>query len=205
MKKALRRVSVLSGILLILAGVLITKTYAHFIASDEIVNTIILGNVEIEVEEEFTSPENWDGKKVDKVVKIANKSNVNALIRVAIIPRWVDNQGNPWPGDTNIISCERVNIIDLPNINPNNKWVYGNDGYYYYNTVVPTGEATVEILNSLSASIPEELKNRYKDKTLIVDVKAEAVQAAEYVYKASWSNIQEGSELMNMLNNLCTQ
>ena len=187
-------------------SILIVTTVAYFTSQDIVVNTINVGDVDIEVSEEFTPPESWDGKAYSKIVKIKNNSKSPALIRVALVPRWVDSQGNAWPGDTSIVTLNYAtdNIISNQNTTPENKWTYGDDGYYYYNTIVPTEATTVEILNSVSANIPEVLKDRYKDKTLIVDVKAEAVQATTDAYTKTWSNIIN-INIKNMLNSLCSR
>lgn len=205
--KAQMKLSKLAIFSLICITTLVAISYAYFISSDNVTNTVAIGDVDIEVREEFTPPKNWDGKECTKIVKIQNKSKAPTLIRVAIVPRWIDNQGNPWPGDTNIVTLnyERNNIISSTGIKPNNKWIDGNDGYYYYNTIVPTGDTTVELLKSVSANIPEELKDRYKDKTLIVDVKAEAVQATKKAHRETWSNVTEDSKLQKMLDSLCNE
>lgn len=205
MKKQIK-ISLLIMLLLISTTVLVKKTSSSFTSKDDVNNIINIGDVDIEVSEKFTIPENWDGKEYPKIVQIENKSKSKALIRVAILPRWVDKSGNTWAGDTKIVvlNYENKNIIASPSTTPKDKWVDGKDGYYYYNTIVPMEDTTVAILNSVSASIPENLKERYKDKTLIVDVKAEAVQATNDAYKKTWSNINN-NDLLKMLDDLCNR
>lgn len=190
---------------LICISTVIILSYAYFTSSSSVINTVNVGDVDIEVSEEFKPPSNWDGKEYPKVVKIHNKSKSPALIRVALIPRWVDENGKPWPGDTNFVHLEYDlgNIISPISTDPKNKWVNGEDGYHYYNTIVPKDGMTVEILKSVEAKIPPEQKDRYKDKTLIVDVKAEAVQASKDAHRKTWSNIASPSKLQEMLDSLC--
>lgn len=215
MNKQIRR-GALAIFSLICIITLVMTSYAYFTSSDKISNVVNIGDVNIEVCENFTSPQNWNGDKYKKIVTIQNKSKSEALIRVAIVPRWVDEDNKAWPGDANIVTLNYANIKD---INPTTSqtttsqtiasqttdigWIYGQDGYYYYNSIVPTEKDTVEILDSVSATIPEELKERYKGKTLIVDVKAEAVQATTDAHRATWRNIP--SDIQNMLDSLCTR
>ncbi|MGY5266242.1 BsaA family SipW-dependent biofilm matrix protein [Paraclostridium bifermentans] len=195
------------SILLLICIVTVQKiSYASLTSKDKVTNTLNLGDINIKVSEKFTPPKDWDGDEYTKKVKIKNNSTSPALIRVCIIPRWVDEKGNAWAGDTNLVTLnyETKNIIANQNTTKNNKWIYGNDNYYYYNSIVAKGKETKQILKSVSANIPEELKERYEDKTLIVDVKAEAIQATKEAYRKAWSNI-ENKEINNMLENLCTR
>lgn len=195
------------SILLLICIVTVQKiSYASLTSKDKVTNTLNLGDINIEVIETFTPPKNWNGDEYSKAVKIKNNSTSPALIRVSIIPRWVDEKGNAWPGDTNLVTLnyETNNITANQNITKNDKWIYGNDNYYYYNTIVLKDKQTTQILKSVSAKIPEELQERYKNKTLIVDVKAEAVQATKDAYKRTWNNI-ENQGIHKMLENLCTR
>ncbi|MDO7204734.1 BsaA family SipW-dependent biofilm matrix protein [Paraclostridium bifermentans] len=195
------------SILLLICIVTVQKiSYASLTSKDKVINTLNLGDINIEVIEMFTPPKDWNGDEYSKAVKIKNDSTSPALIRVSIIPRWIDEKGNAWPGDTNLVTLnyETNNIIANQNTIKNNKWIYGNDNYYYYNTIVANGEETQQILKSVRANIPEELKERYKNKTLIVDVKAEAVQATKDAYKKTWSKL-EHQGIHKMLENLCTR
>ncbi|MGL5439662.1 MAG: BsaA family SipW-dependent biofilm matrix protein [Filifactoraceae bacterium] len=207
MEKQIKSVGISVLLLLICSTILVISTYAYFTSEDRVINTINIGDVDIEVSEEFIPPSGWDGKEYKKVVQIKNNSKSPALIRVAIIPRWVDEQGNAWPGDTNIVKLnyETQNIIDTPSIETKDRWTSEIDSYHYYNTVIPKGSSTNVILNSVSANVPDNLKSRYEGKTLVIDVKAEAVQATKDAHRKTWSNIQEGSELQKMLDSLCSR
>lgn len=195
------------SILLLICIVTVQKiSYASLTSKDKVTNTLNLGDINIEVSEKFTPPKDWNGDEYSKEVKIKNNSTAPALIRVSIIPRWVDEKGNAWPGDTNLVTLnyETNNITSNQNTTENNKWIYGNDNYYYYNTTVLKDEQTTQILKSVRANIPKELQGRYKNKTLIVDVKAEAVQATKDAYKKTWNNI-ENQGIHEILESLCTR
>lgn len=191
---------------LICASAMVTVSGAFFTSRDSLVNTVNVGDVDIEISEQFTPPTNWDGSVYDKKVKIHNNSKSDALIRVALVPRWVDKNGNPYLGDANTATLNYAseNIISKPKIKPIDKWVNGSDGYYYYNKIVSKGKDTVDILKSVSANIPTNLKERYKGKMLIVDVKAEAIVATQQAYDTSWSKIKD-INIKNMLNSLSSK
>ena len=203
-KKNIKLSIILTAMLVSIVGIVV-GTNAYFSSKDEVTNAFVSGDVDIEVDEKFDPPENWKGESYDKKVKVKNNGNVNTLIRVAIVSRWVDENGKAWAGDTNIIKLNwaSANIADA-STSESNKWIDGGDGYYYYNTLVSKDGSTEILLESVSADIPKELQDRYTGKKLIVDVKAEAVQATKEAYEKTWSNISNDS-IKTMLNNLCNK
>lgn len=197
---------------LISAVALMSGTYATLTASDSVTNNLSTGSIEISVNENgFTDKTDWNGSKVDKLVQITNESKSPALIRVSIIPRWVDESGNPWPGDTSTVEIKFANIAANSSdtgSNQKGRWLKDSKGeYYYYTSIVATGENTVPVIETVSATIPDNLKSRYKGKKLIVDVKSEAVLAAKdsdgsgAIYEKTWTNVQD-LNIKTMLNEL---
>lgn len=184
-------------------------TYATYKSSDDVTNNFNIGNVEVRIDEkkdtdykiDFENINDWHGEKVDKIVRIQNLSVGDAFIRVAIHLRWVNEDGTPFAGDTNIV---KVNFVN------NDKWVKdSSSGYYYYNEIISTDAYTKPIIDSVEATkltgdSEEKLdpyeKAKYKNKKLIIDVKAEAVQANNNIYKNLWTNLD--SETIDMLNKL---
>ena len=193
----------ISGVVLMPTGIG-SKVYAEIksllLVNDEAVNNFAAG-VKISVDEgNFTDKDNWNGNQTEKSVKIPNQGSTPAFIRVAIVPRWVDESNNPWPGDvsSNVVNIEYANII----YNENTKyagWLNGGDGYYYYKDIVPGGKSTKEIIKSVSLNT-ENINKQYIGKTLIVDVKAEAVEASKEAYSAVWPVLSDS--VKNMLNSL---
>ena len=201
MKKSKLIICAAVGITMLFPGKLITKVYAQgkeiarwFTDSDSVTNNFTVANIDVDIEEEFTTPTDWDGSSHKKLVKVQNNSNGPALIRISIQKRWVDDKGNPWAGDTNFI---KLNFSK----HEENLWVDGEDGYLYYNKILDQKEFTQEILDSVELNIPTELKERYSSKKVIVDVKTEAVQATKDGYNAAWKNLN--SYIKTMLNELC--
>lgn len=191
------------GITMLFPGKLITKVYAQgkeiarwFTDSDSVTNNFGVANIDVDIDEDFKSPTNWDGSIHEKLVKVQNNSTGPALIRISIQKRWIDSNGNPWAGDTNFI---KLNFSK----NEKNFWVDGKDGYFYYSKILAEKEVTEAILDSVELNIPSDLKERYKGKKVIVDVKTEAVQATIDGYNATWKNLND--DIKTMLNTLCNK
>lgn len=203
MKKTKLIICAAIGITMLFPGGLITKVYAQgkeiarwFTDSDSKTNNFGVANIDVEIEEGFKPPADWNGSHHEKVVKVQNNSTGPALIRISIQKRWVDSTENTWAGDANFIKLNFSN-------NEGNLWVDGNDGYFYYNKVMAEKEVTQPILDSVELIIPVELKGRYKDKKVIVDVKTEAVQATVDGYNATWKNLN--NDIKTILNELCNK
>lgn len=203
MKKSKLIICSVIGITMLFPGGLITKVYAQgneivkwFRDFDSKTNNFGVANIDVAIDEEFKPPTNWDGSSNEKLVKVQNNSTGPALIRISIQKRWVDDNRNPWAGDANFI---KLNFSK----NENKLWVDGEDGYFYYNKILSKGEVTEAILDSVELEIPEELKERYKGKKVIVDVRTEAVQATIDGYNAVWKNLN--NDIKTMLNELCNK
>ncbi|OPF50649.1 hypothetical protein BH721_07685 [Clostridium baratii] len=203
MKKTKLIICAAIGITMLFPGGLITKVYAQgkdivswFRDFDSKTNNFGVANIDVEIDEDFKPPNDWDGSSNEKLVKVQNNSTGPALIRVSIQKRWVDGNENPWAGDSNFIKLNFSN-------DENKLWVDGEDGYFYYNKILPKGEVTEAILDSVELKIPEELKERYKGKKVIVDVKTEAVQATIDGYNAVWKNLN--NDIKTMLDKLCNK
>ncbi|MBY0753922.1 hypothetical protein K5V21_00495 [Clostridium sardiniense] len=204
MKKSKLIICSVIGITMLFPGGLITKVYAQgkeivgwFRDFDSKTNNLGVANIDVEIEEDFTPPTDWGGSSSDKIVKVQNNSTGPALIRISIQKRWVDEKGNPWAGDTNYINLKFSD-------NKESFWSDGNDGYFYYKAIVPKNGFTEAILNSVQlGDIPDALKERYKGKKVIIDVKTEAVQATVDGYNSAWKNLND--EIKTMLNELCNK
>lgn len=203
MKKTKLIICAAIGITMLFPGKLITKVYAQgkeiarwFTDSDSVTNNFGVANIDVDIDEDFKLPIDWNGSYHEKLVKVQNNSTGSALIRISIQKRWVDDNRNPWAGDANFI---KLNFSK----NENKLWVDGKDGYFYYNKILPKGEVTEEILDSVELNIPDELKDRYKNKEVIVDVRTEAVQATIDGYNAAWKNLNDN--IKTILNELCNK
>ena len=201
MNKKILIVSIAIGLIMLLPGELITKAYAQgnnllkwFIDNDVVTNNFNVANIDVDIKEDFTPPNNWDGSVNEKLVKIQNNSTGPALIRVSIQKRWENNDGTSWAGNTDFINLNFSN-------NKNNLWIDGKDGYFYYNKILEKSGLTDPLLDSVNLNIPSELSNLYKGKRVTVDVDVEAVQATIEAYNSTWKGLS--NDIKTILNNLC--
>ncbi|TGY45289.1 hypothetical protein [Clostridium perfringens] len=201
MNKKILIVSIAIGLIMLLPGELITKAYAQgnnllkwFMDNDVVTNNFNVANIDVDIKEDFTPPNNWDGSVNEKLVKIQNNSTGPALIRVSIQKRWENNDGTSWAGNTDFINLNFSN-------NKNNLWIDGKDGYFYYNKILEKSGLTDPLLDSVNLNIPSKLSNLYKGKRVTIDVDVEAVQATLDGYNATWKNLN--TDIKSMLDVLC--
>ena len=76
------------GITILFPGELITKAYAQgktlvrwFIDSDNVKNKFNVTNIDVNIDEKFKAPSNWDGSVNEKLVKVQNNSTGPALFK----------------------------------------------------------------------------------------------------------------------------
>ena len=205
MKKKYWLGGVLSAMVIVGAVAMVRPSLALFTSQDSEINEFETGNVDIEIIENFNGCELTESPKTcTKEVSIQNiTSKTDAIIRVAIIPYWQDETGRAWPGDVSGVvlhfgepteANKNPNLVDINSTDVG--WVDGRDGYYYYNQLVPAHTVTEQLLSSVTVTIPDNLQDRYEGKTLIVDVKAEAVQPTLDAVKAVWPNLSDDVKAM---------
>ena len=181
------------AVLMICASLVSLGTLAYFNAEDTAHNVISSGSVNIELVEKTKGD---DGKLVDfpkdgiegvmpgtsvsKIVTVKNTGEADAYIRV-----WV-NTAISEPGDpitnpliknlplTIEVEGETVELIEI-NYNTE-KWTQGEDGYWYYNRAVKTGETTEPLFTTVE--FHKLMGNAYQNSVTRVDVSAQAVQSA---------------------------
>lgn len=155
-----RFLKVLIGFIIITSIFSITVFAKYFTSSDTVVNNLGVGSINVKIAEKFTPNDTWNGDKINKNVKVKNTGNNGELVRVSIIPRWIDEKGNPWPGDTNLVTLNLKNTVNLGETIKKDTWINGEDGYYYYSSILPNGsqeDIEAEKNNKFNA------KSRYDD------------------------------------------
>ena len=124
----------------ILACAAVSGSLAWLISTPEpVVNEFTPGEVTILVDETFNGTTKSD-------VRIKNTGNVPAYIRVALIPAWVDDEGNIAAkpaslGDCNITWGKVGNGYE-------DDWFIGSDGFYYCKTVIEPDGSTPILIKS---------------------------------------------------------
>ena len=128
----------------ILACAAVSGSLAWLIsAPGPVVNEFTPGEVTIQVDETFNGTTKSD-------VRIKNTGNVPAYIRVALVPAWVDDEGNiaakpasleQLDNDCNIAWGKDGNGYE-------NDWFIGADGFYYCKTFINPGKSTPILIKS---------------------------------------------------------
>lgn len=155
---------ILIGFVVITSIFSITVFAKYFTSSDKVINNLGVGSINVKIAEKFTQKNTWNGEEISKNVKVKNTGSNGELVRVSIIPRWIDENGNPWPGDTNLVTLNLKNTVNLDDNIGNNMWINGNDGYYYYSSILPNG--TKDDIKS-EANGTFNSSNRYDDSLTI--------------------------------------
>ena len=196
MKRRKGLVKALLLILIVISIISVTVLGKGFTSIDSVNNKFSIGSVETEIDENFDAPKEWDGSNISKLVSIKNTGKNDEFVRISIIPRWIDENENPWTGDSNLIqlNLDEDNVIALNKDDINNLWVYGEDGYFYYMAKLKSGKSTKELLKSVEIkkdSIEDSLKEKYNGKKIKIDVNVEAIQPNEEALIKKWTGINE--------------
>jgi alternate signal-mediated exported protein len=186
MKRRKGLVKALLLILIVISIISVTVLGKGFTSIDSVNNNFSIGSVETEIDENFDAPKEWDGSNISKLVSIKNTGKSDEFVRVSIIPRWIDENENPWTGDSNLIqlNLDEDNVIALNKDDINNLWVYGEDGYFYYMAKLKSGKST-------KGAIEDSLKEKYNGKKIKIDVNVEAIQPNEEALIKKWTGINE--------------
>ena len=129
----------------ILACAAISGSLAWLIsAPGPVVNEFIPGEVTIQVDETFD-----DGHTTKQNVSIKNTGNVPAYIRVALVPAWVDDEGNIAAKPASLKLNDDCNIAwGKDGSGYEADWFIGSDGFYYCKTVIEPGKSTPILIKS---------------------------------------------------------
>ena len=161
--------------LLVVGLLAVNGTVAWLTQEASITNEFIPTDVEGKIEEEFD-------EKVKEDVRVHNSGDLDAYIRVVLVPSWLDKNGNP----TMLNTANTYDLIINTEVDAGGgKWIKKN-GFYYYTKPVPPGEETAILITSCKPNVPSE-KTEYGDKTFKMDVVAQLIQAQPVnAVKDSW-------------------
>ena len=156
---------------------LIYSTIAFFNTADTARNVITAGDIKIELQETAIrdgeeilfeqSQERFNvmpGQDVSKIVRVKNTGSNPAYIRVEVqkaIALAADAQGDV---DLDLIS------LDFDS----EKWILGNDGFYYYDQPLAPGETTAALFRNVK--FDTGMGNMYQGSTATIKVSAQATQ-----------------------------
>ncbi|MDU1055281.1 SipW-dependent-type signal peptide-containing protein [Clostridium baratii] len=119
------------------------------------------------------------GTEVNKDAKVVNTATYKQLIRVKFDKVWKNADGKKLNLD--FIQLKYQNTTTSNEVN---KWIDGNDGYFYYNGVVEADGSTEYLLDSVKLS--DEANNDYKNIGYDVIVQAEGIQASNDAVSDQW-------------------
>lgn len=157
--KARKTATLLVAIVLLL-GVAVGTTVAYLIdKTTPIENKFEYAKTDVTVEEDLTGTEKSN-------VQVKNESNIPVYIRATYVANWVDKDGN-------IVTSVPDGYDYQLDKNPNNTWVEGKDGYYYYPTPVQPNDSTKGSL--LTCTVTKQPEN--PEYTLNVEILATAIQS----------------------------
>ena len=182
----------ISLLVLSLAALLIIGgTMAWFTATAEpVTNEFTAGTVEISINDEYAVETNWNpGDTTTKEISIVNEGTKCAYVRVKLTPEWGNIVEDAFVVDSSLGTGNVIwhgDIYDAEN-NPNGKWIYDGEEWYYYKEKLCPGEAdtTSLLLNSVTLD-GENTDNDYQGKTYRINVAAQAVQASNDAYQDVW-------------------
>ena len=124
--------------------------------TNAITNTFTVATPGVKIEEGFD-------KQTKSNVQVKNTGEVEAYIRVALVPTWEDENGNAV--------AEPASLDDLSITWGNSgKWLKGTDGYWYYKEPVAPGGRTAVLLEKATVTT----ENGYQ---MNLQVMADSIQA----------------------------
>lgn len=212
--------------LIIAAGVLLIAvvggSLAWFTSQDTKTNHFTTGSISHEIVEDFdtTGPSQdlLPGDEVNKDVWINNTGKSDALLRVKITPQWMNGE----EADTDLgnegielVFAEKVQTaLNESGIAEGATWVLGNDGYFYYTSILSVNSEEVEkqtaqLLDAVRLSGKITDQSKFANKEMNVIIESETVQVNKDAYEEEWFTENESglttvidASIANMLNNL---
>lgn len=184
-KTVFKRYTVLIAVLAIAALIFgtVAGTMAWLNASaDTLINTFENAQVSVEIDETLTKSEKTD-------VKIKNTSDVEAYIRVAVIPVWRDGENG-----TGLAAIKDENYTLTLADDFADNWLE-IDGYYYCKKQIPAGELTPQLIKICAPIAPTSTESPYNGKTFELQVIASAIQGRPVeAVEESWKVVKVNSE-----------
>ncbi len=178
-----KKVSIIITAAALVALIVVGSTLAFFTSQGTVQNTITTGDVKITLTEpKFKDSGVQDGNVIymhditpgQSIVKdptITNTGSHDAYIRCKL-----DITGLNFDENEDNAATRKIQLLSGIDINSTD-WVQANDGYYYYQTKLATGD-NVKFFENVK--IPEEWDNAFASKSFSINVTAEAIQADNF-------------------------
>ena len=123
-KKLILTGTAIASVLALSVGI----TWAAFSAKTTTLNVVTMGNVHIDLIDEYTRPEGGvgPGDKIDKVVSARNTGKNTEWVRISVDKAWWDPQTKKEL-DRSVYDPSYIVLNTDDSL-----WVQSTDGYYYY-------------------------------------------------------------------------
>lgn len=153
------------------------STLAYFSYEDTATNVITAGDIKIDLQEWSISNDSGEqipfdnvfdvqpGMEVSKIVQIKNIGGQDAWVRISLDKSIILADGVEGEIDLSLIS------YDL-----NTEYWIEQNGYYYYNKILKSGEVTNPLFTKVIFS--PNIGNDYQESKAIIKIDAEATQTA---------------------------
>lgn len=142
-------------------------TLASFNSSLITNNVVTFGNISVELIDIYERQDDVKpGQIVDKVVSAKNNGNNTEYVRIHVEKNWSEN------GE--ILTDKDSGYIELILANPD-LWVYGDDGYYYYQEPLEPNETAENLIESFTLDRDWNMEG-YFGLDGNITVRAEAIQ-----------------------------
>lgn len=150
-------------------------TTAYFSYEDTATNVITAGDIKIDLQEWSIPNEGEEpipfkdvidvqpGMDISKIVQIKNIGSQDAWVRISLDKSIIFADGVDGDADLSLIT------YDL-----NTEYWIEQNGYYYYNTILKSGETTKPLFTKVSFS--PDMSNLYQHSKAVINVNAQATQ-----------------------------
>lgn len=171
-----KKLKTLVGSLALVGAIAVGATLAYFTDSQEAVNTITMGHVDIDLEE----PNFPDDKEIDDVTPNQEITKDPTIIVKADSEDMYLRAKIELTGFDGIKDADKhkEELLDQINIQPG--WNLAADGYYYFKYVVGKTNVDQRIVFFDKVTIPANWGNEVADLTFNINVTAEAIQADNF-------------------------
>lgn len=176
-----KNVSLIALAVTLIALIVVGSTLAFFTSQVAVNNTVSMGDVKISLTEPaFKDSGIVPGETILKVPTVNNIGSHNAYIRCKldvqvpdVIPDEVYKAAKAVTPRAQLINGIAFGADD----ESAKKWVLADDGFYYYQDMLPVGES-VELFRSVT--VPAVWNNAFANKSFQINVTAQAIQADHY-------------------------
>ena len=176
----------------------IGTTLAFYSGGGDLKNNLGTKESSVYLEEKFSPDDNWlPGETKQKEVKFGNDGESDQVIRFKVELQWLNKNDNEWtpvsPSDPDD-ELVTINYNTSLAANWDNSFL-GIDGWYYYKKVLPIGQETAVVMDTVTFSselanaINDEYPDDFTSTTYRIIVYMEGVDVNTGITKTTWGKI----------------